>query len=405
MAIKYLDEVNKEEVAGKRVLVRFDLNVPLKEVNGEMVIQDSTRIDSALPTLKLLKEYGASKITMMSHLARPKGKKVASMSLAPVADYLARKLGEDVILTESCTDRGIKTLLGLSTTKYVLLENLRFHSEEEAGDQEFARTLSQYADIYVNDAFGAAHRKHASVYQINSFFQRKAYAGLLMKKEITALENILERPKKPFVALIGGAKVSDKIKIIEALLPKIDFLLIGGAMAYPFLASQGHDVGKSLCSADDQKLAKKILRSSTAKKILLPIDHLVGESLESSEAQTTKDVQILEGLIGLDIGPKTLDLYSEKVKSAKTVLWNGPMGLFENETFSKGTYAVAQALADATSRSSDVFTLVGGGDSVNAINRSGLADKVSHVSTGGGASLEFIEKGGLPGIQALKYGI
>tara|TARA_R110000868_G_scaffold361457_1_gene623422 strand:- start:4117 stop:5304 length:1188 start_codon:yes stop_codon:yes gene_type:complete len=394
MAIKY---INDFEFEGKKVICRFDFNVPL---DNDGKITDTTRIDSTLETIKFILEKGASKLILMSHLGRPKGAPEKKYSLEPVASYLADKLGVEVVLTESCLDRGIKTLLTLPETKIILLENLRFHAEEEANDHEFAKRLASYADIYVNDAFGTAHRKHASTYGINAAFKGKALAGFLLQKEIVALDKVLKAPKKPFVAVMGGAKVADKIKIIEELLRSVDSLLIGGAMAYPFLKARGLEVGKSLCSAEDVKLAKAILATGVASKIRLPIDHIVSTNPDS-QANTTNNESIPEEMMGLDIGPATLDSYSHIIAGAATILWNGPMGFFEKESFNKGTFGVAKAIAN-----SKAFSVVGGGDSVAAVNEAGLADKMSHVSTGGGASLEYIENGGsLPGIQALRFGI
>ncbi|EQC45689.1 phosphoglycerate kinase [Bacteriovorax sp. Seq25_V] len=397
MALKFIDQA---DLTDKKVIARFDFNVPLDK-NDPSIITDTTRIDEALETIKYIFNNGASKLVLMSHLGRPDGKPVAKYSLEPVAKYLAEKLDTDVVLSESALDRSIKTLLNLGETKILLLQNVRFHEEEEKNDREFAKKLAEYGDIYVNDAFGAAHRKHASTYEINAFFKNRAYGGLLLKREISALSKIVESPKTPFVAIVGGAKVSDKIKIIERLLSNVTHLLIGGAMAYPFLKASGYDIGTSLCNDEDIALAKKILREKSGHKIVLPVDHLCSKEF-GGEPQVVENRNIPEGLMGLDIGPKTLDIYKEKLSGAKTVLWNGPMGLFENETYSKGTFGIAKILSDAPS---DCFTLVGGGDSVSAVNKAGLASKMGHVSTGGGASLEYIEKGNLPGIAALRFGL
>lgn len=393
MALKFVDEL---ELEGKRVLARFDFNVPLSEDGS---ITDTTRIDMALPTIKYILENGCEKLILMSHLGRPKGKPAKEFSLEPVATYLAEQLEEDVVLTESATDRGIKTLLGLSETRIVLLENLRFHPEEEANDHEFAKLLASYGDIYVNDAFGTAHRKHASTYELNAFFKGRAVGGFLLKNEIEALNNIINKPEKPFVAIVGGAKVSDKIKIIESLLKSVDSLIVGGAMAYPFLKAKGYKVGSSLCSDTDVELARKLLLNPSSSKLVLPVDHIVSDDLDGNP-ETINEVNIPEGMIGLDIGPETLAVFCSKLDRAKTVLWNGPMGLFENAHYAKGTMGIAQALSTNTG-----YTLVGGGDSVAAVKKSGVSSKMNHVSTGGGASLEYIEEGSLPGIQALKFGI
>lgn len=400
MALKFItDESFMTLAKDKKVLARFDFNVPMDKKDPTK-IADTTRVDEALPTIKAILDAGAKKVILMSHFGRPKGKVDMAYSLEPVAKYLAEKMQMEVTLTETALDRGIKTLLGLNESKLVLLQNLRFHPEEEANDREFARTLSTYGDVFVFDAFGAAHRKHASTYEINAFFRNKAFGGLLLEREVKSLDLVTKDPKKPFVAIVGGAKVSDKIKIIEALLISVDKLLIGGAMAYPFLKAQGHTVGKSLCADEDVALAKRILGMPSKNKIVLPSDHVAsltfgGEPVQVHQANLDGD------LIGLDIGESTLQNYTDHLKTAKTVLWNGPMGLFENKIYAKGTLGIAKVLAGLQ----DSFTLIGGGDSVNAVNHSGLAEKMSHISTGGGASLEYIENGTLPGIQALKFGI
>lgn len=400
MALKYItDESFMALAKDKKVLARFDFNVPMDK-KDPTVIADATRIDEALETIKAILDAGAKKIILMSHFGRPKGKIDMQYSLEPVATYLAEKLAMEVTLTETALDRGIKTLLGLNESKIILLQNLRFHAEEEANDRDFARTLSTYGDVFVFDAFGAAHRKHASTYEINAFFKNKAYGGLLLKREVESLDRVVKDPVKPFVAVVGGAKVSDKIKIIEALLVSVDKLLIGGAMAYPFLKAQGHEIGKSLCSDEDVTLAKRILGMPSRNKIVLPSDHVASKTF-GGEPVDVGQVSIGEDLIGLDIGPSTSAHFNDYLSTAKTVLWNGPMGLFENAAYAKGTLGVAKTLAGLK----DAFTLVGGGDSVNAVNQSGLASKMSHISTGGGASLEYIENGTLPGIQALKFGI
>ncbi len=399
MALKFVtDESFKAQAKDKKVLARFDFNVPMDK-KDPAVIADYTRIDEAIPTIKAILEAGAKKVILMSHFGRPNGKVDPKYSLEPVAKALAERLGVDVTLTETALDRGIKTLLSLNEAKIILLQNIRFHAEEEANDREFARTLSNYGDVFVFDAFGAAHRKHASTYEINAFFKNRAFGGLLLKREVEALEKITKNPKKPFVAVVGGAKVSDKIKIIESLLTDVDHLLIGGAMAYPFLKAKGFSIGKSLCSDEDVTLAKMILNLPTKNKIVLPSDHIASTSLDGEPVDVAQ-VSIDGDLIGLDIGPSTLVHYSSILKGAKTVLWNGPMGLFENPKFAKGTFGIAETLSEL-----NAFTLVGGGDSVAAVKQAGLSEKMSHISTGGGASLEFIENGTLPGIQALKFGV
>lgn len=393
-----LQDITQADLAGKRVIARFDFNVPLDK-EDKSKITDTTRVDLALESIQYLLDQGVSKLIMMSHHGRPKGEVNPDFSLEPVANYLAEKLGKEVILTEAAVDAGIKEFLNLGTTKIVLLQNLRFHKEETDNDENFAKKLADYADVYVNDAFGAAHRKHASTYGINKFFKGRAFAGLLLKKEIDALDKVLKSPEKPFVAVVGGAKVSDKIKTIERLLVSVNHLIIGGAMAYPFLKAKGHEVGTSLCSDEDVKLAQSILKADKAGKLVLPVDHIVSNEFGGTP-EACDDINIPASQMGLDIGPKTIAHFSEVLGTAKTVLWNGPMGAFELSDYNKGTFALCETMANL-----DAYTFVGGGDSVAAVNKSGFADKFSHVSTGGGASLEYIEKGELPGVQALKFGV
>lgn len=395
MQIKYIQDA---DLKGKKVLVRFDFNVPLSKTEPR-TITDASRIDQAIPTIRLMLEKGASKIVMISHLGRPDGQVNPKYSLEPVAQYLASKLGTDVILSESAIENGVKNLLHLPETKLVLLENIRFLPGEEKNDMELAEKLAQYGDVYVNDAFGAAHRKHSSTHAINAFFKNRAYAGLLMKKEIESLAALLDKPAKPFVAVVGGAKVSDKIKTIEKLMVLVDTILIGGAMAYPFLKAKGATIGKSLCSDEDVALAKHLLAADKGGKIQLPKDHVVSDKFDGEPAPCA-GVSIPAEQMGLDIGPLTIKSYADHIATAKTIFWNGPMGLFENKNFAKGTMSIAHSIASSTA-----FSVVGGGDSVAAVQQSGEADKFSHVSTGGGASLEFIERGELPGVQALKYGV
>lgn len=394
-----LKSIQDADLKGKKVVARFDFNVPLSKTEPRQ-ITDSSRIDLAIPTIRLLLEKGASKIVMISHLGRPDGQPNPKYSLEPVAEYLAAKLGTDVILSESPVDTGLRNLLALPETKLVLLENVRFHPGEEKNDQELSEQLAQYGDVYVNDAFGAAHRKHSSTYGINAFFKNRAYSGLLMEKEIKSLAALLDKPAKPYVAVIGGAKVSDKIKTIERMIVMVDNLLIGGAMAYPFLKAKGYQIGKSLCSDEDVALAKQLLASDKGSKIRLPKDHVVSAEF-GGKPEACAGENISPDHMGLDIGPLTIKSYSDLLSVAKTIFWNGPMGLFENKDFAKGTMAIAHAIA----QNQYAFSVVGGGDSVAAVQQSGEADKFSHVSTGGGASLEFIEKGELPGVQALRFGV
>ena len=392
MSLHYVDEV---DLAGKKVLARFDFNVPLEE--GK--IMGTARLEAALPTLRYLRDQGVSTLTLMSHLGRPRGKVLKAYSLKPVGLYLAEKLGEDVILTESCTDGGIRQLVRLTQFQIILLENLRFHPEEEKNDKEFAKTLSQYGEVYVNDAFGSCHRRHASTHALNAFYKNCNFGGLLLKKEMESLGKIVNAPVKPFMAIIAGLKVSDKIKTIKALLPKVTKLFIGGAMAYPFLEAEGYSIGKSLSDREDRQLANHLLRNDKAAKIILPIDHVASEYPQGRPI-VVDGPSLPESLMGLDLGPKTLQLYESQLAQAKTIFWNGPLGFFENSDYSQATLEMVRILAQ-----SSAYTVVGGGDLVRAVNQSGLAPQINHLSTGGGAALEFIEKGTLPGIEALKFGL
>jgi len=392
--IRYIDDL---QMTGKRVFIRVDFNVPLE---GKRVTDD-TRIREALPTIRRALELGG-KVILASHLGRPKGPD-PKLSLEPAASRLADLLGpkHEVILADDCIGDAVKKQVKeLKEGQILVLENLRFHKEEEANDEAFARELAALADVYVNDAFGTAHRAHASTAGMVPFVKEKA-AGLLMKKEIEYLGRVLKNPEKPFVAILGGAKVSDKIKVIENLLPKVDALLIGGAMAYTFLKVQGAEVGKSRVEEDKLPLATKILEAAQRLKtsIVLPVDHVVGnEPSEKSSKQETPDRNIPADMMGLDIGPKTRAQFTQHIRNAKTVVWNGPMGLFEVEKFAEGTRVVAEAMAN----NRGAVTVIGGGDSAAAVQQMGYGDRMSHVSTGGGASLEFLEGIQLPGIKALE---
>ncbi|MCP3141015.1 phosphoglycerate kinase [Pyxidicoccus xibeiensis] len=392
--IRYIDDL---QLTGKRVFIRVDFNVPLE---GRRVTDD-TRIREALPTIRRALEMGG-KVILASHLGRPKGPD-PKLSLEPVAVRLAELLGgkHEVILTDDCVGDGVKKQVkDLKEGQVVLLENLRFHKEEEANDEAFARELAANADVYINDAFGTAHRAHASTAGMVPFVKEKA-AGFLMRKEIEYLGKVLKNPEKPFVAILGGSKVSDKIKVIESLLPKVDALLIGGAMAYTFLKAQGVEVGKSRVEGDKLSLATRMLEAAQRLKtpIVLPVDHIVGTDLtENSVAKETPDNAIPVDMLGLDIGPKTRAMYAQHIRDARTVVWNGPMGLFEVAKFAEGTRSVAAAM----SINSQATTVIGGGDSAAAVEQMGYAEKMSHVSTGGGASLEFLEGRELPGIKALE---
>ncbi|MGQ0506935.1 MAG: phosphoglycerate kinase [Myxococcaceae bacterium] len=393
--IHYIDAL---QLTGKRVFIRVDFNVPLDE-HGK--ITDDTRIREALPTIQRALKLGG-KVILASHLGRPKGVD-PKLSLEPVAKRLADLLGKEheVLLADESVGDGVKKLVrDLKAGQVVLLENLRFHKEEEANDEAFARELASLADVYVNDAFGTAHRAHASTAGMVPFVKEKA-AGLLMRKEFEYLGGVLKNPERPFIAILGGAKVSDKIKVIENLLPKVDALLIGGAMAYTFLKAQGIEVGKSRVEGDKLSLATKILDAAArlGKDLVLPIDHVAGtEPTEQSEVHEITERAIPAHLMGLDIGPKSRDQFRQHIRGAKTVLWNGPMGLFEVERFSAGTREVAQAMASNKSAT----TIVGGGDSAAAVQEMGFGSQVTHVSTGGGASLEFLEGRELPGVKALE---
>jgi len=392
------------DLAHKHVFMRVDFNVPLTEDGSE--ITDDTRIRETLPTIEYALRHKA-KLILASHLGRPKGKVNPKYSLRPVVDRLRTLLDHDVAsnvnvaFSPDCVGEVAKELAQqLESGQVLLLENLRFHAEEEANDPEFAKKLASLCEIYVNDAFGSAHRAHASTEGITHYVKQSA-AGLLMEKELQYLGKALEAPAKPFVAIIGGAKVSDKIKVIDNLLNKVDALLIGGGMAYTFLKSQGQDVGKSLVEADKLDIAKAALDKAKAKgvRFLLPVDHVLADKFAADAA-----TQIFEGTgafpaewMGLDIGPKTMELFSKEIAAAETIVWNGPMGVFEMPAFAKGTTAVARAVA----ANADAVSIIGGGDSVAAVKQAGVADKIKHISTGGGASLEFLEGKKLPGVEAL----
>jgi 3-phosphoglycerate kinase len=376
------------DVKGKRVLMRVDFNVPLE--GGK--ITDDRRIAQALPTIKNVIDRGG-KLILMSHLGRPKGGPEAKFSLKPAADRLGELLKKPVAFVNDCIGVEVeKAVAGLADGSVLLLENLRFHKEEEKNDPNFASQLGKLADVYVNDAFGTAHREHASTFGAAQSLQGKPRSiGFLIEKELKFLGEAVSHPKRPFVAILGGAKVSDKISVIEQLLSKADTLLIGGAMAYTFFLAQGKEVGKSLVERDKVELAKSLL-AKAAGKIKLPVDTVVSDKMSDDAVTRIVEGNIPADLEGFDIGPKTRALYSAEIAKAKTVIWNGPMGVFEKKPFQAGTRAIAEAVADATSRSG-ATTIIGGGDSAAAIEQFGLADKVSHVSTGGGASLEFLENG------------
>lgn len=382
------------DVKGKRVFCRVDFNVPMK--GGQ--VTDETRIRAALPTIQYLTEQGA-KVILASHLGRPNGQAVEEMRLTPVAKRLSELLGKEVKKTDEAYGDAVKTEIGtMNDGDVLLLENVRFYPGEEKNDAELAKSFAELADVYVNDAFGAAHRAHASTEGIAHHLP--AVSGLLMEKELDVLGKALSNPERPFTAIIGGAKVKDKIGVIDNLLEKVDNLIIGGGLAYTFVKAQGHEVGKSLLEEDKIDLANSFITKAKEKGVnfYMPVDAVVADDF--SEQANTKVVSIEEipaDWEGLDIGPKTAEIYQDVIKNSKLVIWNGPMGVFEMEAFAKGTKAVAQALADAT----DTYSVIGGGDSAAAVEKFNFADKMSHISTGGGASLEFMEGKALPGVMAL----
>jgi phosphoglycerate kinase len=387
--------VNQIDVKGKRVFIRVDFNVPLSEKNE---ITDDTRIVESLPTIRSVMGAGG-KAVLASHLGRPKGKRDPKFSLTPVAQRLSQLLGKKVALAPDCIGEEVqKQIEGMKEGDVLLLENLRFHPEEEKNDENFSKALASLCDVYVNDAFGAAHRAHASTEGMTRYVKIVA-AGFLMMKEIESLEKALVNPQKPYVAILGGAKVSDKIGVVENLLGKVTTLLVGGGMAYTFLKAKGFGVGKSLVEEDQIGFSLTLLERAKGKvKFLLPTDHIAAERMDAqAKRQIVSNDMIPPGWVCLDIGPETVKAFSEEIKSAKTIVWNGPMGVFEMEPFSQGTFAIAKAVAG-----SSAFSIVGGGDSVAAVNKAGVVDKISHISTGGGASLEFLEGKKLPGIEALR---
>ncbi len=389
MALRYLEQI---PVTGKRVFLRVDFNLPLV-VGDRITIADETRLVEALPTIRYLIGQKA-KVILASHLGRPKGRD-ANLSLEPIALRLSELLQQDVIFPEDCVGDAVKKLAhNLKEGEVLLLENLRFHKEEEENDPHFASQLAALAEIYGTDAFGTVHRAHASTVGMVSHFQERG-AGFLIQKEVGFLEKILHKPERPFYALLGGAKVSDKLGIIEHLLPKVDGLLLGGALAYTFLQAQGMDVGSSRVEASMLKVAARILKSGQDIRIYLPQDHVVAESL-TAETSTAVVRTFKPGQIGLDIGPETTKAYRDVLQGAKTIFWNGPMGLFERPAFAQGTRAMAQAIAE-----SQAISVVGGGESVTAVRQAGLAEKISHLSTGGGATLEYLEGKILPGLKVL----
>ena len=391
------------DLKNKRVFMRVDFNVPLTDDGSE--ITDDNRIRATLPTIKYALQHHA-KLILASHLGRPKGKPTPKYSLRPVADALRilldKEIGQsiNVAFAPDCVGEIASEMSRqLESGQVLLLENLRFHAEEEKNDPAFSKELASLCDVYINDAFGSAHRAHASTEGITHFVKQSA-AGLLMDKELTYMGKALESPERPFVAILGGAKVSDKIQVIENLLGKVDTLLIGGGMAYTFLKAKGQDIGKSLLEEDKIDTAKEALKAAEAKgvRLLLPVDHVLADKFAADAATQTFAAAgpFPADWMALDIGPKTIELFSKEIASAKTIVWNGPMGVFEMPAFAVGTTAIAKAVAH-----SGAISIIGGGDSVSAVKKAGVADKITHISTGGGASLEFLEGKKLPGVEAL----
>ena len=384
------------DLKGKKVFLRCDFNVPMDENKN---ITDNRRIVAALPTIKYLLENNC-KVILASHLGRPKGEFKPEFSLAPVAKELARLLGKEVVLATDVVGEDAKSkAAALKEGEAMLLENVRYHKEETNNDAEFAKQLASMAEVYVNDAFGAAHRAHASTAGVAEYLP--AVSGFLMEKELNFLGTTLENPERPFVAILGGAKVSDKIGVIDSLLEKVDTLMIGGGMAYTFFKAQGYNVGNSLCEPDKVDLALACMQKAKDKgvKFILPVDTKIGKEFKpDTESKTVEWTEIPDEWEGFDIGEKTIEMFKENLQGAKTVIWNGPVGLFEFEQFAIGTNAVATALAELE----EATTIIGGGDSAAAVEKAGLADKMTHISTGGGASLEFLEGKKLPGVECLQ---
>lgn len=389
-----LRTVKDLDLTGKRVLMRVDFNVPLKEG----VVTDMTRIERALPTIRYVLEQEGASVVVMTHLGRPKGEKKAEFSLKPVAKAFSQALGREVIAADDCIGEEVEAqAAALKPGQVMLLENVRFYKEETDNDPEFAQRLAALGDVFINDAFGTAHRAHASTEGVTKFLP--SAAGFLIEKEVAFFAPLLSNPEKPFVAVIGGAKVSSKIGVLETLMDTCDALVIGGGMSYTFLKVQGRNIGKSLFESDYVETARNLLKKAEAKgvRVILPVDHVCGKDFsEDTEPVYVDAADIPDDLLGMDVGEKTLELIKSELADAKSIVWNGPMGVFEFDKFSKGTVSVAEMVAVSKGT-----TVVGGGDSVAAVNKFGYADRIDHVSTGGGASLEFLEGKILPGIAAL----
>jgi len=403
MRKKSVSDLTKADLEGKNVLVRCDLNVPLHDVGNETLISDRTRIDASLPTIKYLMDNGA-KVILMSHLGRPKGHDDTHLSLMPVAHYLASVFDPAPIkFVTDCMEPGKDYFLNtqMENGEIMLLENLRFYKEEEQNAPKFAERLSEHADLFVNDAFGTAHRAHASTVGVTDYLA-PCVSGFLLQKELDYLDGAIADPKRPFAAIIGGSKVSSKIGVIESLMDKVDKIVIGGGMVFTFLKARGLNVGSSLVEEDQLELATKLEKLAAKKKVefILPTDVVIADKFAADAATKVVGIDAIpDGWMGLDNGPKSTKMIQDKLKGCKTVIWNGPMGVFEFEAFAEGTFAVAKTLAGLTKKG--CTTIVGGGDSVAAVEKAGLADKMSHISTGGGASLELLEGKVLPGVAAL----
>jgi phosphoglycerate kinase len=395
---KSVESLTKEQLAGKRVLVRADLNVPLSKSG---TVEDDTRIKEAIPTLKYLLENDAQ-VLLCSHLGRPKKGPEPQFSLKALVPSLESYLKTKVVFASDCIGEEVqKALSGLKNGEVLLLENTRFHKEEEKNDPEFAKQLAAPADVYVNDAFGSAHRAHASTEGVTHYLSPNV-AGFLMKKELKFLDGVIKDPQRPLIAIVGGSKVSSKITVLESLIQKVDKLILGGGMIFTFFKAEGISVGKSLVEEDQLELAKKVKAAATAKGVefLLPVDVVLADNFaEDAKTQVTDINSIPDGWMGLDIGPKSVKEFQAALQGAKSVVWNGPMGVFEMKPFAAGTNGIAHTLADLTAEGAT--TVIGGGDSVSAVNQAGLSDKMSHISTGGGASLELLEGKVLPGVAAL----